>query len=68
MVCIASFQSLSIVLGKRDLDLLVVDWKDDSSSDVVRTVRNGACRKTTIAALWIDISVETLLSKRVLTR
>ncbi|HKB98612.1 MAG TPA: PilZ domain-containing protein [Terriglobales bacterium] len=39
------------VLGKRDLDLLVVDWKDDSSSDVVRTVRNGACRKTTIAAL-----------------
>lgn len=39
------------VLAKRDLDVLVVDWKDKSSSDVVRTVRNGACSKTTIAAL-----------------
>jgi hypothetical protein len=50
-ICMTPSRTLD-VLGKRDIDLLVVDWDVDTGSpEIIRAIRNTVCRRVTVAAI-----------------
>jgi hypothetical protein len=50
-LCISPSRALD-VLGKTDIDLLVVDWDENNQSpEIVKTIKNSVCRRVTIAAI-----------------